>query len=678
MAQEIAAELEEKVRAFFDAAESCCDTRKSKFAAQLGISRYTAIKTFPPTRWNELRRDWLLVRVRRATDEVFNECRFRTDFTWSRIKRHLQSLGIQEGCVGRYITAEWRSRRMELPTKKEKAQAVVDRLVSENVSPKEITARRVREELGTELALGTAWLIQMIRKAKVQLLAQGESSIHQLHEGVTIVSSGDGLSVEEMDLRDGCGGGLLRRHILRPDIAEVTWPQLCEEALSGQYAVSTLRRKFCEYKKAGELLGAQVPDVTKATLSRIQAMLIGYKDDVNRWKRIKLKATLIRLFSRLAILSEGRPEIDRREMLLITGWLSLTSHSKPVVSRDVLSADELDAIIKSCLADVKAGKDFIKEGRELLDLSTRQIKGPNAAPLVRWGVALMVLLMFLTGLRRQSVFNLREGDWAVIHPGMFALIWRHGKKREERVAVLPATLAGLLSDYAQANRELRETFGTDRVFIFGGKGGCWQPKPSLSTMTERLGKFAKRHSITRAGNSITLGSRLARRTFVTRELYEGQSIWALKLQLGHVKLESTLGYGKFDTFEHPTRVGAALDTYGRRTLTLWRGPVFLKSLDAPERERLLGLRLERDQGVGLCRHSNCKKIDEGPLPPCSLCEHLVTGREFFDAWDAEQSRRERGLVQLEGVTGQERLLSHHRQQYALFMSNYERLKGEPA
>jgi hypothetical protein len=169
---------------------------------------------------------------------------------------------------------------------------------------------------------------------------------------------------------------------------------------------------------------------------------------------------------------------------------------------------------------------------------------------------------------------------------------------------------------------------------------------------------------------------MARRTYVTRELYDGQSIWSLRLQLGHKRLESTLRYGKCDMFEHPAQVGPALDTHGRCALTLWRGPVVLISLDAAEREQLLELRPERDQGLGLCRHGSCKKIDEGPLPPCSMCEHLVTDREFFGAWDAEKVGRESGIVTLEGVPGRERLLSHRRQQYALFMSNYTRLKGE--
>ncbi len=676
MAQETATEPDKKVRAFFAAAESYCDTQKKKFAAQHGMSMYAADKMLPWVRWDELRREWLLVRVRRATDEVFNECKVRKDFSRERIKRRLRSLGGKGVGVARYVDAEWRSRRMKLPTKEEKAREIVDRLISEGVPANEITVLRLRQELGTSLAPMTVWLVQLIRKAKGQLMALGESSTRQLPEGLTTASSGGGLGTDELDLRDGSSGGLLRRRDLRPDIAEVVWPLLREDALSGQCAVSTIMSKFLGYRKAGELLGAQIPDVAKATLSGIKTIWVGYKDNGNSRKRSVLKAGLIRLFSGLVILSKAQPEIDRREMLFITGWLSITSNFKRVVTGDVLSADELDALIRACLTDVKEGMDFIAEGRDLLNLSTRQINGPNAAPLIRWGVALIILIMFLTGLRRQSVINLKVGDWAEIHPGMFALIWRHGKKHEEHVAVLPTTLAGILNDYAEATRELRNAFGIERLFIVGGTDGYWQMKLPLRSLPRRFGIFVKSHALTRSSKLITINSQIARRTYVTRELYEGQSIWALRLQLGHERLESTLGYGKFDMFEHPAQVGPALDTYGQCALTLWRGPVVLNSLDAAERERLLELRPERDQGVGLCRHGSCKKIDEGPLPPCSMCEHLVTGKEFFGAWDAEKARRESGLVKLEGVPGRESLLSHCRQQYALFTSNYLRLKGE--
>lgn len=681
MVPHAAADLDDNVRAFFDAAVNYCDTWKMKFAAQYGVSLHTLRKIFPKTRWEELQRGWLLERVRRATDEVFIECNLRDDFTQERILRRLQNLWVHRGVVLEDVAAAWRTRRVELPTKEDKVQAIIDRLIAEGIPADEINSYKLRKELGTGFDVQADWVVRLVRKAKRHQLKQAKSLTRQLHAGATAMSSstpGSRLYAEELDLRYDCDSQLLRRALLRPDIAEVAWPLLYEAALSGRNAPSTITQWFRWFRAVGELFGEQIPDATKATLRKIQAMWVGGKDKWKPWKRDAIKTILLKLFNQLVILAEDHPGIDRREMLLISGWLSLTSHSKKVMPGDVLSADELDAVISACLADVKGGMDFISEGPELLSLGTKPAVGPNAAPLVRWGIALMILIMLLTGLRRQSVIRIKVGDWVALHPNMFALVWRHGKKREEHAAVLPATLAGLLDDYARANHELRNAFGTEWVFILASKDGYWQAEPIPNAMSNYLRRFVKRHSTTRAGKLVKLTSQITRRTFVTRGLYEGQSIWALRLQLGHRSLTTTMRYGKFDVFEHPAQVGPALDIHGLRALSLWRGPVVLNDLGAAEREQLLALRPERDQGVGLCRHGSCKKIDEGPLPPCSLCEHLVTGREFFGAWDVEQARRESGLVKLEGMSEMERTLSHRRQQYALFMSNYARLKGESA
>jgi|SRR5215207_1905842 len=120
-----ATELDEKVRAFFDAAESYCDTLKKNFAAQLGVNMEVAAKMVSRARWKELQREWLLVRVRRAVGEIFNESTFRADFSRARIARRLRSSGVNGVDVAPYIDAEWHSRRVHLPTKEEKVRAMV-------------------------------------------------------------------------------------------------------------------------------------------------------------------------------------------------------------------------------------------------------------------------------------------------------------------------------------------------------------------------------------------------------------------------------------------------------------------------------------------------------------------------------------------------------------------------
>jgi hypothetical protein len=169
---------------------------------------------------------------------------------------------------------------------------------------------------------------------------------------------------------------------------------------------------------------------------------------------------------------------------------------------------------------------------------------------------------------------------------------------------------------------------------------------------------------------------MLRRTYVTRELYKGRSIWALRLQLGHESLRTTRRYGKFDQFEHPAEVGEALDEYARVTLELWHRPLLLSGLDAAERDLLLGLKGERHQEVGLCRFDSCRKVEIASTPPCSLCEHLVTGPEFSDAWDAEQKRREDEIGLLQTTPGADHTLAQQRTQYEMFRENAAYVKGE--
>jgi hypothetical protein len=166
-----------------------------------------------------------------------------------------------------------------------------------------------------------------------------------------------------------------------------------------------------------------------------------------------------------------------------------------------------------------------------------------------------------------------------------------------------------------------------------------------------------------------------RRTYATRELYRGRNLWALRFQLGHEDIKTTLGYIKFDRYEHPAEVRDALDRHGRNILALWKKPLLLQNLDSEERTALLRLRNEREQDVGLCRHEHCLKAAAGNPPPCSLCEHLVTGPEFFIAWDNELDRRERGIEELRTEYGSDHTVTQLSYQLEQFKANYAYLKG---
>src|SRR5260370_33664832 len=104
---------------------------------------------------------------------------------------------------------------------------------------------------------------------------------------------------------------------------------------------------------------------------------------------------------------------------------------------------------------------------------------------------------------------------------------------------------------------------TKRVCLNGNTQGLWEPMRPAA-FEKRLDEFTSRHQIVHNGMPLHLGSTLFRRTFTTRALYEGRSLEALRSQLGHTTIMSTLLYSKLDLFEPPSEVRAPLDVYGRQ------------------------------------------------------------------------------------------------------------------
>ena len=475
------------------------------------------------------------------------------------------------------------------------------------------------------------------------------------------------LDADVWDL-SSAGGNRLKRNLLRSDLAELAWTQLMDELLEGQSACATVAHHYYGYRWAGELLGREVPDVREATLEQVQRAWLNYKEKAG--KRERACAALRRLFAGLCSPTEEVSDIDRREMLLIAGWLYTSASGRPDTPKeDFLSETEMDEVIACCLSDIKAGLDFTETNVDLLDLTTRKKSKDSAAVVVNWGSALMLLLTLFTGLRRESVANFRLGDLVELRPGLFVLVWSHGKKREQKVAVLAGSVALLINQYIQRTTKLRRALGTENVFLTRSGLGYWSGGQGQNHLRCCLQDFIKRHGIVRDGKPLVLNTIVLRRTYVTRELYMGRSIWALRLQLGHSTVMTTRRYGKFDLLEHPAEVGAALDEYGRRSLALWHRPLLLAELEPAERDRLLGIEEGRDQDVGLCRHDGCIKISAGSPPPCSLCEHLVTGPEFLKAWDDEQRGREVEMEELQSTPGAGQLLMQKSSQYEVFKMN---------
>lgn len=663
--------LEHSAKTFFQRARSIKDTQRKKFVAEYRLTEKLATQIFPKNRWKELQNEWALLRVKQALDEAYNSAIVRERFTIEQIIRLLKGTGILHLRFKALAGNEWRERRMQLPTIKEKVLMTIKDLVARRIPAGELTNKLIHKNTGLGHSQQGTWFRDAVLAARRELLEHRTcNDIPQPPEGIRPLAIPGGwidLDADVWNLRSG-SGSYLNRSLLRTDLADIAWPQMQDALLEQRLTCRTVSDHYTGYRLAGELLGDEIPDVRKATLERVQRAWLKYKGKQSRVKRVL--AALIRIFTHLYNLSTEVSGIDRNEMLLISCWL-YTSVSVGRISRkdDFLSEKEMNETITGCLIDIKAGLDFTETEVDLLSLSAQPGAKENAAVVVEWGWSLMLLLMLFTGLRRESVANLKIGDWSEIRPGLFALIWSHGKKREEKVLVLATSVALLLDQYVQRTTKIRDALGTENVFLTRDGHGYWSAHQKFDYLVRCLRLFIKRHGIERNRKPLKLNCLILRRTYVTRELYMGRNIWALRLQLGHSSIRTTKRYAKFDLYEHPGEVGEALDEHARSSLTLWHHPLLIADLDQSERNRLLGLREERHQDVGLCCNDGCVKMTSGSPPPCSLCEYLVTGPEFLSEWNMEQKRRELEMKRLRLTPGADHLLAQRKSEYELFKVN---------
>ncbi len=155
-----------------------------------------------------------------------------------------------------------------------------------------------------------------------------------------------------------------------------------------------------------------------------------------------------------------------------------------------------------------------------------------------------------------------------------------------------------------------------------------------------------------------------------RAFYELPSIAALQAQLGHNNPKTTLAYAQHDRFEHPAQVNHALDAFGRKVLVRWQTPIMIDDLSDAERLALLNVRNAHEQEVGICRQKCCVKLNGDHLPPCSLCEHLVSGPEYLPFWERENVFRRQQLERLAQTSKAELQLAQMKGQYDRFLANY--------
>jgi hypothetical protein len=651
----------------FREAERFDQLKAEKFMTRVNTNTHTfRYVFFSPGEWRRMQDEWIRERLRPIANELLKSCKARHQLTAKAMRSHI---GIGEWRFTTVFGEEWRELKSKLPTAAERLIATIDEIKNTATALDELTLARAWERSG--VTLDYKWVKDYMRAARLELSKRlgrqkppppDSANVRVLPDGGAVNLDG-----EVWDLR-AAGGQVLRRDRLRPDVAEVAWDILRDDLANARLAPRSLCKDYRAFIRAGNFLGAAIPDVRSAKLRAIQ-------EACGSSQRRDVRRGLGRLFTAMIGVSKDSPSDRERETLLILDWLRNVVKVRPLKpGEEFLSERELDALVAGCLEDIKSGIEFTQADPDLFNLCPLSYAAANAAPVVRWGVALMLLVSAFTGLRTQSVMGLRESDLIEIRHGLFALVWRHTKTMKEAVCILPAIIARHLRLYVERTRRLRGVLGTDLIYLTGAKRGDWATFRTSGQVLDHYGDFVRRHRIERDGGPIVLNNAALRRTYATRELYEGRSLWAIRLQLGHTRIITTEIYTKFDRYEHPALVREALDGYGRKSLTLWRKPRLLDDLKEGERAELLRVAVERHQDVGLCRNARCEKAAAGNPPPCALCEYLVTGPEFLSAWEAERLRYEHELRRLEGEPAARHVLAQTRGLYKQFLTNMNSIK----
>lgn len=506
--------------------------------------------------------------------------------------------------------------------RRQRALEALTELVQSSNFRDELTWARLRERVGVPLHEDDAELRREFRRAKARLPLR-----RAIADGVTTLAGTSGHL-------------LLERSRLRPDIAVAVWPLLQAESQRSDRPRSSIVRRFVAFLRAGELLGATGSSIETLTLERLQSawfasrLAPGARDQARRGLHDLLGL-------RLAALTSGGPA-DASELARCAEWLeSIRALPKRAADR-ALTAEESDLLVQRCSEIIAAGRRRLAEDSDLLAASTGPRAIGNAVDVADWGLALALLVGRFTGLRAGSIAGLRIDDLASIGRETYAVIWRHTKKAapEERLAIVPASLAVLLREYDAALADVRTALGTRQLFVRPGFGGVWEPTVDFNVP---LVSFVRRRLPDLRGTSLAL----MRRTFATRSLAEGRSLAAVSAQLGHAHLTTTMGYTKFERAIHAAETRAALDRFGRVVLERWKRPVLLADLEAGEQTLLEADAMRRDCEVGLCRPGVCVMIGAaGAPPPCLACEHLATSPAFFPAWEAEIAHRRERLTTL--------------------------------
>ena len=663
---------EERIRQaadrLFAEARHVSELTRARILEQAGEkSGHAFSRAFPGNQFLHRRKLWLLQHIECAMTTAFATARVQRDVTISQIA-HLAGCG--QTAVWKLAGPQYLARRQALTNSKQLILQAIERLVEAKISPQEFTWNLVCAEAGVLVAHGGR-SEEMTRAFEdgFQTLTRSHEQQRQLRVpgAAYALIQGDWINVDEPTWYLAPLGRTLRRDRLRPDIAEIAWPLLREEALTTSPRASTLLGHYQSCTSVAKLLGDAVPDIRAMTLAAFQQ--VWFRSQASTLMRGRMRTMLVRMLEALIAQSNVDTAPHLQEYARVIHWLQVIPLGEAASDKTYLSEEEFDKVIDCCLEDIIQGLAYMEHAAPAGAEGTADLHPRRAEPILHWGTGLIVLVMAFTGLRRQSVVRLTVGDIAQIGPQVFALTWKHGKPGKQRIAVIPALIAEYLQHYIRSTEPIRTRIGRQDIFFARTAAYRWD-RLTVRRVSKACTYFVSRHALTRDGAPLRLGSAILRRTYATRALYELPSIAALQAQLGHNHASTTLAYVQHDRFEHPAQVDGALDAFGRRVLVRWHTPILLDNLPDAERQTLLGARAAHEQDVGLCRHCCCVKLDEDHLPPCSLCEHLVSGPEYLAAWEREKVLREQQLEHLARTPGAELLLAQMKGQYNLFLVNY--------
>lgn len=651
-------QMRKDLHRYLKQAETYRDLTRQKCAEFIGCSSsWLRVILKGDDEWSRLKDEWVRKRLLKIMKDVYRNSKCREQFTIVRIREqtdmmgsaHSSDLCMSEGFFYRLIGDKWREMAATLPTLREVVLLKLEEMVQANVPFAELSGKMVVEAAGFRTKTYGKWLMKSLREARAKLEKQQQDRVDECLSDQEIRLSPDTLiclSDDQWNLRS-VNGSLLERNKLRADLAHIAWAILREELRDGYLSPNSISNHYYAFVQAGHVLGTNVPNINNATLEAVQYAWTKYKFKVMASGQKLIRQALIKLFSSLVDSSADTSAINKVEMLRIVCWLNTIKLSQNKPDEYFLSQEEMEKVINGCLVDIVQGLAFINDHPDWINMTTLRYAKLNASPVVDWTIALIILLMSVTGLRFQSLVEIELGKWVQIYPDVFALAYRHGKVKDEKVVAVPGLVIKALEQYSQATDMIRQGLPIKRLFLNGNTHGFWCIFKDSSDLIPRLDKFVERHGIKRNGTPININPMVMRRTYATRELYEGRNLNVIRIQLGHISQTTTEHYTKFERFEHPAHVRDALDRYGRLALTTWKNPVLLEDLSSAERQMILSNRTSRDQDIGLCRHEHCVKVQQGGTPPCSLCELLATGPEFLGAWQAEHEER---LAEIKGLS----------------------------